>query len=225
MPSARHRSPRPKLRRTVAYEAIRRRILSGEYAPGTTLSEVALGRAFDISRTPVREALMRLQEEGLATILPRRGAMVRILTVQEIREILVVREALEGAAAALAASRVSRATIDGLRKRWQEHLDTLSQATLASIDTQGVEFHAAIVEASGNRTLARMLESIRGRIEGGRQLYLQTSGDAAVRRARVTCEEHLKILEALESGEPDRAEAVMRAHLRQIRTETVGGAA
>ncbi|MBI2218422.1 MAG: GntR family transcriptional regulator [Candidatus Rokubacteria bacterium] len=223
MPQARRTAGAGKLRRNVAYEAIRRRILSGEYPPGTTLSEAALGRTFGISRTPVREALMRLQEEGLTAILARRGAIVRILSVQEIQEILIVREALEGAAAALAASRISRGTIAEVRKQWLEYLDTLSEATLGQIDKRGVEFHAIVVEASGNRTLARMLEGIRGRIEGGRQLYIRTSGEAAVRRARVTCEEHLKVLDALETGEPERAEAVMRQHLRQIRAETLGG--
>jgi DNA-binding GntR family transcriptional regulator len=227
MLSARRRGARPpvKLRRHVAYEAIRRRILSGDYPPGSTLSEAALGKTFGISRTPVREALMRLQEEGLTTILPRRGAMVRILGVQEIQDILLVREALEGAAAALAASRISRATITDLRAEWRQLLDTLSEASMRDVDKRGVEFHAVIVESSGNRTLARMLDGIRGRIEGARQLYVRTVGEAAVRRARVTCEEHLKVLDALETGEPERAESVMRQHLRQIRAETLGGIA
>ena len=80
-----------------------------------------------------------------------------------------------------------------------------------------------IVGASGNETLAGMLETVRWRIEGTRQLYLGTSGPTALRRAHVICEEHLAILGALEAGDSARAESLMRGHLRQIQTETVGG--
>lgn len=210
------------LRRHLAYDTIRAKILSGEFPPGSTLSEAELASLLGISRTPVREALQRLQEEGLATILPRRGALVRILTLPEVREILLVREALEGLGARLAATHINRATLDGLRAQWQETLDTLEGSTLQALDKEGVQFHAAIVEASGNRTLARMLEAVRGRIEGTRQIYLHSSGETALRRARLICEEHLRVLDALEAGDADRAEVAMKEHLRQIRAETIG---
>lgn len=214
-------SPGP-LRRQLAYDSIREKILSGEFAPGSMLSEAELATLLGISRTPVREALQRLQEDGLATILPRRGALVRILTLPEVREILLVREALEGLAARLATTHMSRAILEGLRAQWQDALDTLEASTLQALDKQGVQFHAVLVEASGNRTLARMLESVRGRIEGTRQIYLHSSGETALRRARLICEEHLRVLDALQAGDADRAEIAMKEHLRQIRAETIG---
>jgi len=125
------------LRRHLAYDAIRAKILSGEFPPGSTLSEAELASLLGISRTPVREALQRLQEDGLATILPRRGALVRILTLPEVREILLVREALEGLAARLAATHISRAMLEGLRAQWQDVLDTLEASTLQALDKQG----------------------------------------------------------------------------------------
>lgn len=214
---------REPLCRHTAYEAIRAKILSGEFGPGTMLSEGELARQLGISRTPVREALQRLEEEGLAVILPRRGAIVRVLTLQEVREILRVREALEGLAARLAASHIPRALVDELRARWREVNQSLQAQAHVALDKLGLEFHAAIVEASGNRTLARMLEGVRGRIEGTRALYLQGAGEAALRRARLVCADHLEILDALEAGDGELSEARMKAHLRQIRTETIRG--
>lgn len=115
-----------------------------------------------------------------------------------------------------------RERLAALRGEWQWAFDTLSESSLQALDKQGVEFHGGIIDASGNRTLARMLEGIRGRIEGTRQIYLRTSGEVALRRARVTCEEHLRFIAALEARDPQRTEAEMKAHLRQIRAETLG---
>jgi len=214
-----------KLRRHVAYEAIRAKILAGELPSGAALSEAELAEMLGTSRTPVREALLRLQDEGLATILPRRGAIVRGLTLEEVHEGLLVRQALEGMAAALAATRVSRDTLRELRSNWEHLLETVSDSTLADLEKQGIGFHRVIVEAAANRTLARLLESIRFQVEGSKQLFLAGSGELAVRRARLLCEDHLLVIAALETGDPRRAERSMTEHLRRISSEILTGSA
>lgn len=211
------------LRRQVAYEAIRAQILHGELPPGTLLSELDLGRALGTSRTPVREALMRLHEEGLIDIVPRRGPIVRILPPQEMLEILQVRESLEGLASRLAAARIPAARVKELRAQWEELRAALSEATLDTVHRKGYEFHDIVIAAAENRTLARLLEGIRGRLDSSRQLYLKTLGPLALKRARLSCEEHLRVIDALEAADPQQSEALMRDHLRQLRAEILGG--
>src|SRR5437870_1109598 len=141
----RHPAQQGRLRREIAYEAIRERILSGEFRPGQALSELALAASFRASRTPVREALMRLEEEGLVEIVPRRGPTVRLLAPQEMYEILLVREALESLAARIAASCISPAQVRRLRTEWEELRDTLSDDSLETIDQKSREFHVDII--------------------------------------------------------------------------------
>src|SRR5262245_53138215 len=104
----------PQLRRDFAHEAVRAKILSGQFPPGAALSERHVGATLGISRTPVREALMRLQEEGLIEFVPGRGPVVRMMAPKEMHEILLAREALESLAARLAAARISVAVVKEL---------------------------------------------------------------------------------------------------------------
>ncbi len=145
----------------------------------------AIGKALGTSRTPVREALMRLHEEGLIDFVPRRGPIVRTLMLQEMHEILLVREALEGLASRIAARRIPVARVKELRAEWEELRATLPEATLDQLHEKGYAFHATIINAAGNQTLARMLDSIRGRLASSRQLYLETLGPLALKRAPV----------------------------------------
>jgi DNA-binding GntR family transcriptional regulator len=219
------RSGDPRLRRQIAYEAIRAAILSGTFAPGETLAEVGLAARFETSRTPVREALMRLQEEGLVAIIPRRGPVVRLLAPNEMYDTLLVREALEALAARIAATRISVSRLKELRTEWEELGRTLSEATLETIFQRSNEFHAAIIAASENETLRRLLGSIRGRIDISRQLYLKPQGTLTRQRAELSCREHLRIIEALEAGDAERSEALMHEHLRDLTAEIIGAAA
>jgi DNA-binding GntR family transcriptional regulator len=168
---------------------------------------------------------MRLHEEGLVAIIPRRGPVVRLLAPDEMYETLVVREALEALATRLAATRISVARLKELRAEWEELSQSLSDGTLDTIFQKSNDFHAAIVSASENGTLARLLDSIRGRIEISRQLYLKPKGKLTRQRAELSCQEHLRLIEALEAGDADRSEAVMREHLRELTAEMIGAAA
>lgn len=223
-PQRRRAGQQGRLRRELAYEAIRERILSGEFRPGQALSELALAESFRASRTPVREALMRLEEEGLIEIVPRRGPTVRLLAPQEMYEILLVREALESLAARIAASRISLAQVRQLRTEWEELRDTLSDDLLETIDQKSREFHVVVTEASEHRMIAQLLASIRGRVEVSRRLYLKPTGKVTLERARRSCKEHLQIIDALEARDADEGELLMREHLKGLTTEILGAA-
>ena len=213
-----------RLRRQVVYEAIRAAILNRTFAPGETLQEVALAAKFHASRTPVREALMRLQEEGLVEIVPRRGPVVRLLAPDEMYDTLLVREALEALAARIAATRIPVSVLKELRAEWEELSQSLSEATLETIFHKSNDFHAAIITASENETLKRLLASIRGRIEISRQLYLKPKGRLRPERAELSCRDHIRIIEALEAGDAERSETLMHEHLRELTAEIVGAA-
>jgi DNA-binding GntR family transcriptional regulator len=171
----------------------------------------------------VREALMRLQEEGLVEIIPRRGPIVRTIAPREMFEILQVREMLEGLASRLAAARMPIARVKELRAEWEDLRATLTEGTLERLHRKGYELHDIIIAAAEDQTLARLLDSIRGRLDSSRQLYLKTLGPLALKRARLSCEEHLRVIAALEKGDEQESEESMREHLRQLRAEILGG--
>lgn len=208
-----------KLRRHLTYEAIRSKILAGKFAPGQALSEVELARTLGTSRTPVREALMRLHEEALVEIIPRRGPLVRMLAPQEMQEILLVREALEGLAARMAAARIAIGSLKDLRAQWEELRATLSESSLDELHTKTEEFHSTIIASAGNQTLVRLLETLRDRIRSSRRLYLKALGRQALVRSRTLCDEHLRIIDALEAADADASARLMKAHIRAIRGE------
>src|SRR5262245_8677317 len=222
--SGRRPGQQGRLRREMAYDAIRERILSGEFRPGQALSELALADSFRASRTPVREALMRLEEEGLVEIVPRRGPTVRLLAPQEMFEILQVREALESLAARVAASRISPEQVRQLRTEWEDLRDRLSDDLLETIDQKSREFHSAVTAASEQRIIGQLLASIRGRVEVSRQLYLKPTGKVTLERARLSCKEHLQIIDALSARDADQSELLMREHLKGLTSEILGAA-
>lgn len=146
-----------------AHTSIRDAIMRGDYAPGTMLSENDLAAVLSMSRTPVRAALARLQDEGWVTIYAQRGALVRELTADEVRELAEARLALESAGV----QRASAAQRDGLAARLADNLDRQEQA-LTSGDVPAfallaLQFHRAFVEASGNGILLSFYDRLQDR--------------------------------------------------------------
>ncbi len=196
-----------------AYVLLRGRIERRELTPGTRLSEDELALELRISKTPLRMAIHRLQQDGIVQILPRRGIYVSTLTPEEILQVIEVREALEGLCARLAAQRATPKLIDRLRACFQgfppDELESRKRA-YASADHR---FHTLLVEASGNQQAIRMMELLNLRI----QMYRLRTVALMRRDALLVHEEHEEILAALEAGDGARAERVIRAHIRQVR--------
>ena len=193
-----------------AYQRITGAMLSGAIAPGARLVMDALAEELEISRTPVRDALRRLEQEGLIEPAGRRGFVVREIDAEEIRQTYEAREAIEGYAARLAARRGEQAAAE-VRKAIARADEFEIETPLGSyLANRAV--HRAIVAASGNRILLDLFDDLWGR-GLAHQIYAGCfRGDdshAALRR------KHQPIVRALKAADGDAAEAAMTAHLRE----------
>ncbi len=196
------------------HDHLREQILSGRLTPGSELSEVALAESLGVSRGPVREALGRLATEGLVTIRPRRGAVVRALSNDEFIEAYQVREALETMAVRLAVPRLTPEDVGAL----EDAIDEMAACGAAG-DVQGffeanTAFHLVFFEAAENGMLTDLYRQLRGQIDRHRLRSLELRGD--VRRSIA---EHKAILRAATAGEVDRTVHLVSEHIRvpQIR--------
>lgn len=191
-----------------AYDRLRGEIRSGALKPGARLTETELAERFSISRTPIREAIRRLEADGLVDHLPRSGAVVRRLEYPEIMELYEMRTVLEGTAARLAARAASPMELEGLKSINDEMALATKDAPLLAILNR--QFHARLLDASRNRFLAKSMAAIENAM-----LITGPTSMGSQDRARRAVEEHAQLLEALNTRDGARAEQVMRAHMEQ----------
>lgn len=201
------------LERRVFREEIREQliedILNGRLAPGARIVETRIAQQFGVSQGPVREALRDLELFGFVVSSPFRGTQVRKISTEELLEIYPIRAALEGVAARAAAGRIGQATLDHL----EELIGVMREA--ATRDDHRAEadadhnFHHAIVKASGNRMVEHVWQTMR--------LSITTCLTHSIthRSLHEIAERHVAVLEALRSGDPDRAEAAVRRHIEE----------
>lgn len=194
--------------REKAYSYIRRAILDGKLAPGQPLPVQDLATELRISRTPVREALAILHSEMLVEVFPSRGTFVARLSIQDVRHLFELREALEGIAARLAARRRTATDLDRLYALADRLASTPSEERVESA-AEGAHFHMAIAEIGGNPRISRALEEI-----AQQTIRLMVIGHRIPGRSDEACEEHRQVLEAIGEGDEELAEQKMRAHLR-----------
>jgi DNA-binding GntR family transcriptional regulator len=187
-------------------ERIREAIQAGRYLPGERIRETEVAGWLEVSRTPVREALRRLESEGLVTFVSWRGAVVADLDRQQVSELYAMREVLEGAAARLAARHIGDAEID-LLEALLARADACREDpdALAAINRN---FHETIYAAAHNRYLMQTLEQLRNALA-----LLRDTTFAVPGRAGTAAAEHRAILEAIRSRDPGAAEAAARAHI------------
>lgn len=199
------------------YRRLRDAVVDGDLPGGTRVSERELGRALGVSAQPVREALRRLEAEGLVTTAPRRGTVVAAFDAGTLAEMSLVRAGLEATVAALAARRATAADVAALRAQLRAMRAATASGDVPAVAAANERFHDLLREVAGNVFLTRALGTLRAYDQLAR---LQVLGSSAAEPARAL-REHALLLAALRRGDPDLAEARMRAHVR--RSLKVGG--
>lgn len=193
-----------------AYQSLRRAISSGRYRPGDRLLEGAIAASLGISRTPLREAMQRLEAEGILTAAPRRGLVVTEIERNEIPLMYAVREVLEGLAGRMAAQHASSAEIDAMR----ELLDRQNRASkqdAASIAALNKAFRDLVHQATRNRFLISALETLEVPVAALPSPAFATSGHGASAHR-----DHVALLKAIERRDADRAAELSAAHMRTM---------
>ncbi len=193
------------------YRALQDLLARHHFAPGEKLNVEALSRDLGVSRTPVWEALKKLEMEGVVRTRPRKGVYVAALDADKAREIYVVREAVEGLAARLAAHSITAAELRALERSLDAQEAAAAAADVAAMSRADIEFHNLVVQAGRNETLTRILRSLYGQI-----LILRLQTLNLKDRIRPSLLEHKRIFAALKSGDPDRAETAARQHIQMV---------
>jgi DNA-binding GntR family transcriptional regulator len=194
------------------HTALLDRVLDGRLAPGSPLSVPALAAELGVSRSPVRESVQRLIAEGIAVSAPHAGARVTTVSVDDLAEVLRVREVLDGLAAAEATERVDRTGLSRLTALVDAEERALAGRPHPARDaTMDLEFHAAVREISGNATLADTLRRLEVRAHlAGAALWSEQ------RHRELAVGEHRRILAAVEAGDVVGARAAASAHVAAI---------
>ncbi len=188
-----------------AYQDIKQKILSGFFSSDARLREMEISKLIGMGRTPVREALKRLEDERLLTHEPRRGLVITRIDKQGVTELYAMREVLEGAAAEFAARHATDAEIDNMQS-------ILEQSEQADSDPvrMNLQFHEAIYGAAHNQHLIRTLQSV-----SDTTFLLGRSTLQSPQRAQKAVAEHQQILAAIRNRDPEAASIAAKNHIRQ----------
>jgi DNA-binding GntR family transcriptional regulator len=192
------------------YEALRRKVIDSELAPGSQVLEQELAMMLGVSRTPLREALVRLENEGLLEIIPRHGVRIIPMSVADMKEIYQVLVSLESAAAAALASQPpSEAALDELDAIYEQMDALLKAGDVTAWAMEDERFHLKIVELAGNRRLREIVSNCWDQAHRARMftLRLQTHPQPAQ-----SMKEHRQIVSALRKRDAAKAESLLRSH-------------
>jgi DNA-binding GntR family transcriptional regulator len=197
----------------VATSSLREAILNGQMVPGERLRESDLARQLAISRTPLREALMKLEQEGLIERLPSGAPRVRLLDVEEAIQLYEVREVLDGLAARLAAAHIAPADVAKLRGLLADMQHYTIPGQAHAWFAAHVAFHGLIFVASANPPLRQLASVVRLSIQRLHPLLLATTSERRAEAHR----EHTRVFEAIAHGEGELAERCARSHIAAAR--------
>ncbi|NBC94842.1 MAG: FCD domain-containing protein [Deinococcus-Thermus bacterium] len=201
------------------YRRLRQHLLLGAWAPGTRLREAELADRFGVSRTPVREAVRRLLQEGLLEDRPTQGVRVREPDLAAALDAYAVREQLEGMAARLAAERADGDARQGLAELLNRVEASAEKDEAAQVEAD-LAFHRHVAELAASAPLLRALETLAGHVTP-LKVHTRDQNAAATTRAQ-----HRAVAEAIQAGDGDAAERAMRAHVAwfaELLAERVGG--
>lgn len=198
--------------REIVYEELKMQILTGAIKPGTRMMEVELAEDMGVSRTPIREAIRKLEKEGLVTIEPRRGAYASEASVEDMVSILEVRQELEGLAAGLAAERITDEFKQQMVEAAEGFKRALEEGNTEELITSDTLFHHIIVDATNNTVLVNMVEQLQERVLRFRYLYYSD-----FKRAEMMPAEHQAIIDGILSGNAKVARKSAEVHISRLK--------
>ncbi|MFF5567837.1 GntR family transcriptional regulator [Streptomyces sp. NPDC012623] len=201
------------------YSHIKEAVLDRRYEGGTLLTEGELAEAVGVSRTPVREALLKLEVEGLIKLYPKKGALVLAVSAQEIADVVETRLLVEEFAVRKAVP-ASAALIARLEERLEEQRRRAEDGDLAAVAVSDRSFHAEIVRHAGNQILLKLYDQLRDRQLRMGVAVLEAHPDRIAKNVT----EHAEMLEAIRAGDADRAAACVRSHVSRVKVLVRGEA-
>lgn len=194
--------------REVIFDTLREAIIAGELKPGERLMEVKLAEKMGVSRTPVREAIRKLELEGLVDMIPRKGAHVAELSVKDIMDVLEVRASLDGLATALASERITDEEIKELKHILSQFAAYSEKENLQGTIKKDVEFHDLIYRASRNERLIQISSNLREQFQRFRVIYLKDYSSS-----KDLIKEHDSICEAVSRRDKEAATKLAQIHI------------
>lgn len=197
--------------RDVVFENLREAILEGKLEPGQRLMEVQLAEQLGVSRTPVREAIRKLELEGLVVMLPRKGAYVADVSLKDIIDVLEIRSTLEGLAAYLAADRITEEGVERLKAIAEDFKQSIERKDdIEKLLKKDVEFHECIFNATNNTKLSQIINTLWEQVHRFRTTYI-SDFDTSTHLV----EEHNNILNAIISGDNELAKKYAIDHIEK----------
>jgi DNA-binding GntR family transcriptional regulator len=194
--------------REVVFESVRGAIVSGMLKPGERLMEVQLAEKLGVSRTPIREAIRKLELEGLVIMIPRKGAYVADLSIKDITDVLEIRATLEGLASGLAALRITDEEIEQLKLNAKQFNAALEADDFEGIVQADMEFHDNIFKATRNEKLLQINNNLREQVQRFRIMYINKSN-----KSKDLARDHFEIAEAISKRNIDKAEKIAKIHI------------
>ena len=208
--------------RDVVFNTLREAILKGDLKPGERLMELQLAAKLGVSRTPIREAIRMLEQEGLAVTMPRKGAEVAKMTLKDMEDVLEIREALDELAVKIACDKISEKELQKLLEVKDQFENSTKTGDVKMIAEMDVKFHDVIFESTGNPKLVTLLNNLREQMYRYRFVYLKD-----ISQHEKLVEEHREILECILQRDKKKASEAAKKHIdnqensiiRQIRLE------
>lgn len=194
--------------RDVVFNTLRQAILKGELKPGERLMEIQLAQRLGVSRTPIREAIRKLELEGLVTMVPRKGAEVAKITEKSLRDVLEVRRSLEELAMQIACDKITEDILDDLEMALGEFKKAINSKELTAIAEADVNFHDVIYHATDNDKLIQILNNLREQMYRYRIEYIKDYSS----HKRII-EEHELIIDSLKNKDKAKATLAICTHI------------
>lgn len=194
---------------------LREAILNGKLKPGDRLIERELVEQLGVSRTPIREALRKLELENLVTHVPRKGVFVSEISKGDVEEVLDIRANLEGLAAKMAVENITKYDLHRLKKLLKSMEDSVRESNIAQLNKLNHDFNQEILNIAGSPRLKGMINSLSDYISKFTRIGYSVPG-----RMETAMKQHIKLVEALASRNPEAARNIARAHVHDLK-ETI----